>query len=55
MPPIGLATNLRIFVDPDLLEYHDVWAAAGTWHDAFAIAPNVLVRASSGAVVELRR
>ncbi|NDF56176.1 MAG: YbaK/EbsC family protein, partial [Proteobacteria bacterium] len=22
---------LRIFIDPDLLTYDEVWAAAGTW------------------------
>ena len=55
VPPFGLATNLRIFVDPDLLQYDEVWAAAGTWHDVFAIAPNDLVRASGGSVVDLRR
>jgi len=32
-----------------------VWAAAGTWNDVFAIAPNELVRVSSGLVADLRR
>ena len=41
-------TTLRVFVDPDLLAYDEVWAAAGTWHDVFAIAPADLVRASGG-------
>ncbi|NDA80282.1 MAG: hypothetical protein EBX92_03970 [Actinobacteria bacterium] len=31
MPPLGLATQLRIFIDPDLMQYDEVWAAAGTW------------------------
>ena len=55
VPPFGLATALRIFIDPDLLQYDEVWAAAGTWHDVFAIAPPTLVRASNGTVVELKR
>ncbi|MFM7879901.1 MAG: YbaK/EbsC family protein, partial [Acidimicrobiaceae bacterium] len=33
VPPLGLATHLRIFMDPDLLQYDEVWAAAGTWND----------------------
>ncbi len=38
----------RVFVDPDLLGYDEVWAAAGTWHDVFAVRPADLVRASGG-------
>ena len=55
VPPLGLATQLRIFIDPDLLQYDEVWAAAGTWHDVFPISPSDLVSASHGVVVELRR
>ena len=55
VPPLGLATKLRIFMDPDLLQYDEVWAAAGTWHDVFPISPSDLVSASHGVVVELRR
>ncbi|MGA1170577.1 MAG: YbaK/EbsC family protein, partial [Ilumatobacteraceae bacterium] len=50
MPPFGFEKKLRIFIDPDLLQYHEVWAAAGTWNDVFPIAPTDLVRAS-GALV----
>jgi putative acetyltransferase len=46
---------LRVFVDPDLLQYDEVWAAAGTWNDVFPITPNDLVRASGGAVTDLKR
>jgi prolyl-tRNA editing enzyme YbaK/EbsC (Cys-tRNA(Pro) deacylase) len=55
VPPFGHVTPLRVFIDPDLLSYDEVWAAAGTWHDVFAIAPAELVRASGGAVVDLKR
>ena len=55
VPPFGHATPLRVFVDPDLLAFDEVWAAAGTWHDVFAIAPADLVAASGGTVVDLRR
>jgi Cys-tRNA(Pro) deacylase len=55
VPPFGLARPLRVFIDPDLLTYDEVWAAAGTWNDVFAIAPDDLVRASGGEVAELRR
>ena len=55
VPPFGHATALRAFVDPDLLAYDEVWAAAGTWHDVFAIDPAELVRVSGAAVVDLKR
>ena len=55
VPPLRLATQLRIFIDPDLLKYDEVWAAAGTWNDVFPIDPKLLQRAASGVVVDLRR
>ena len=55
VPPFGHDTPLRTFVDPDLLAHAEVWAAAGTPHDVFGIAPADLVRASGGTVVDLRR
>ena len=55
VPPFGHTTPLRIFIDPDLLDYDEVWAAAGTWNDVFAINPQRLVEATNGVVVDLRR
>jgi Cys-tRNA(Pro) deacylase len=55
VPPFGHSTQLRIFIDPDLLQYDEVWAAAGTWNDNFAIAPTELVRVSGGVVTDLKR
>ena len=55
VPPVGHDTELRVFVDPDLLGYDTVWAAAGTWHDVFSLTPAQLVSASGGTVVDLAR
>jgi prolyl-tRNA editing enzyme YbaK/EbsC (Cys-tRNA(Pro) deacylase) len=55
VPPFGHETALPVFVDPDLLQYDEVWAAAGTWHDVFALTPQALVAASGGTVHDLRR
>jgi prolyl-tRNA editing enzyme YbaK/EbsC (Cys-tRNA(Pro) deacylase) len=55
VPPFGHATHLRIFIDPDLLQYDEVWAAAGTWNDVFGIEPHQLVSASEGLVTDLKR
>lgn len=55
VPPFGHATKLRVFIDPDLLRYDELWAAAGTWNDNFAISPSELVRVSAGTVTDLKR
>lgn len=55
VPPFGHDNALRVFVDPDLMQYDVVWAAAGTWHDVFSLTPQELVSASGGVVVELAR
>jgi prolyl-tRNA editing enzyme YbaK/EbsC (Cys-tRNA(Pro) deacylase) len=55
VPPFGHDSALRVFVDPDLMGYDVVWAAAGTWHDVFSLTPQQLVSASGGLVVELAR
>ena len=55
VPPFGHLNPLDVFIDPDLLQYSEVWAAAGTWHDVFPIAPDDLVRASGGTVTDLKR
>src|SRR4051812_37018764 len=55
VPPFGHTSALRVFIDPDLLQYDEVWAAAGTWHDVFGIEPHKLVEASGGLVTDLRR
>ena len=55
MPPFGHSTQLRVFVDPDLLQYDEVWAAAGTWNDVFGAAPADIVRVAGGLVTDLKR
>ena len=55
VPLFGHATQLRVFVDPDLLQYDEVWAAAGTWNDNFGANPNDIVRVAGGVVTDLKR
>jgi prolyl-tRNA editing enzyme YbaK/EbsC (Cys-tRNA(Pro) deacylase) len=53
-PPVGHVAGaeqrLTAFVDPDLLAFDVVWAAAGTSDTVFPLAPEDLVRLSSGTV-----
>ncbi|MFZ9644856.1 MAG: YbaK/EbsC family protein [Ilumatobacteraceae bacterium] len=55
VPPFGHTTELRVFVDPDLLQYDEVWAAAGTWNNNFGENPNDIVRVAGGVVTDLKR
>ena len=55
VPPFGHSSELRVFVDPDLLAHGEVWAAAGTGQTVFAITPEDLVQACRGSVCDLRR
>lgn len=50
VPPVGHRTPLAVYVDEALLAYDVVYAAAGTPHAVFPIAPAALVRVTSGAV-----
>jgi len=53
--PFGHSTQLRVFVDPDLLQYDEVWAAAKTRNDLFPIERNDPVRVASGRATNLKR
>jgi Cys-tRNA(Pro) deacylase len=54
VPPVGHAEQLPVYVDADLIQYDQVWAAAGTPNSVFAIAPDDLVRVASGQVRALK-
>ena len=52
VPPWGWATApARTLVDPDLLTYDEIWAAAGTPHSVFPLSPSALVARCGGEVV----
>ncbi len=42
VPPFGHEEQLRIWIDPHLLTFDEVWAAAGTPRHVFPIAPTTL-------------
>jgi hypothetical protein len=50
-----LAKLLREGTAKDLLQYNEVWAAAGTWNDNFGAAPADIVRVAGGVVTDLKR
>lgn len=42
--PVGHLTALPVWIDPRLLDFATLWAAAGTPRHVFAIAPDALIR-----------
>lgn len=54
VPPLAHATPMRTFIDEDLLDHEHVWAAAGTPHALFQIAPADLARATGGQVISVK-
>jgi prolyl-tRNA editing enzyme YbaK/EbsC (Cys-tRNA(Pro) deacylase) len=54
IPPIGHLEPMTTFIDEDLLQYPEVWAAAGTPHAVFRITPEDLRRITGGQVVSIK-
>jgi Cys-tRNA(Pro) deacylase len=53
VPPVGLASPLPVYCDRELMRYAEVWAAAGTPHAVFSIAPDMLAHLTDAQVVDL--
>jgi prolyl-tRNA editing enzyme YbaK/EbsC (Cys-tRNA(Pro) deacylase) len=51
-PPFGHPDRIRTFMDPTLLEFDEVWAAAGTPESVFPLDPRELHRASAAATAD---
>jgi len=53
VPPVGHITPLKTFIDPDLLRYPTIWAAAGTRNALFALDPKELGALTGGVVAAI--
>jgi len=54
VPPVGHAQSIRIFIDEDLLQYNEIWAAAGTPRAVFKLTPRELQKITDGQVVSVK-
>jgi len=54
VPPVGHAEKMAIFIDEDLLNYEEIWAAAGTPNAVFRLIPQALVKVTGGRVVSIQ-
>ncbi len=53
VPPVGHRHPMQTFIDQDLLQYEQVWAAAGTPHAVFRLPPGELPRLTGGMVITI--
>jgi len=53
VPPIGHQEKLAVFIDEDLLQYEEIWAAAGTPNAVFKLTPADLVTMTGGKVIRV--
>jgi prolyl-tRNA editing enzyme YbaK/EbsC (Cys-tRNA(Pro) deacylase) len=53
VPPLGHTEQLEIFIDQDLVQYEQLWAAAGTSHAVFQLSPSELKVMTGGRVVSI--
>jgi prolyl-tRNA editing enzyme YbaK/EbsC (Cys-tRNA(Pro) deacylase) len=54
VPPLGHLKRLEAFVDEDLLQYGEIWAAAGNPNAVFRLTPSDLVQMTGGRVVAIK-
>ena len=51
--PLGFSEALPVFIDADLLQHGEIWAAAGTPRSVFRLTPDELIRLTSGTVTSI--
>ena len=54
VPPVGHLETPEIFIDEDLLQHEEIWAAAGSPHAVFRLTPSDLVKMTGGRVVSIK-
>jgi prolyl-tRNA editing enzyme YbaK/EbsC (Cys-tRNA(Pro) deacylase) len=54
VPPLGHIKHLETFIDEDLLQYDQVWAAAGTPHAVFRLNPSDLEQMTAGKITDIK-
>lgn len=55
IPPIGHKQEIETYIDEDLLQYPEVWAAAGTPNAVFSLPSKELIALTSGKVVKIHQ
>lgn len=53
VPPLGHPRPLLTYIDADLMEMTEIWAAAGTPHAVFCLKPSELLALTGGEVLKI--
>ena len=53
VPPIGHRQPLETYIDRDLLQHEEIWAAAGTPNAVFKLTPADLQNMTGGRVIDI--
>ncbi|MFH1643208.1 MAG: YbaK/EbsC family protein [Patescibacteria group bacterium] len=54
VPPIGHISSIQTFIDNDLLQYEDIWAAAGNPRAVFKLKSKDLIEMVKGKFINLK-
>lgn len=54
VPPMGHTSQMLTFLDEDLLQYDELWAAAGTPFSLFKLTPDELQTMTHGTIATIR-
>jgi len=54
VPPVGHVQRLEAFIDEDLMQYEEIWAAAGTPRTVFKLTPKDLERITGGRIISIK-
>jgi len=54
VPPVGHLEKLETYIDQDLLQFDELWAAAGTPHAVFCLKPAELLQMTGGQVADIK-
>lgn len=52
--PVGHTEPPIVFIDRDLLQFEEIWAAAGTPNSVFRVSPQALVSMTGGRVIAIK-
>lgn len=54
VPPIGHLQPMETYIDEDLLQHSEIWAAAGTPNSLFKLTPQELKKMTAGRIVNVK-
>ncbi|MCB0115393.1 MAG: YbaK/EbsC family protein [Caldilineaceae bacterium] len=55
VPPVGHNEDMTTLIDEDLLQFEEIWGAAGTPNAVFRLTPGDLVGITGGVVVDVKK